>query len=45
MVVVVFAIELRPDLPVEEYEATGARMVEIVSAMGCVAMDTAARVA
>jgi heme-degrading monooxygenase HmoA len=31
MVVVVFTIKLRPDLPVAEYEETGARMVEIVT--------------
>ena len=42
MVVVVFKITLRPDLPVEEYEETGARMVELVSAMpGFVDMDYA----
>ncbi len=33
MVVVVFAITLRPDLDVAEYEEVGARMVELVSSM------------
>jgi heme-degrading monooxygenase HmoA len=43
MVVVVFTIALRPDLPASEYEETGARMVELVSAMpGFVGMDYAA---
>jgi heme-degrading monooxygenase HmoA len=31
MVIVVFSITLRPDLPVSEYEETGARMAELVS--------------
>ena len=43
MVVVVFKITLRPDLPTEEYEATGTRMVELVSALpGFLGMDYAA---
>jgi heme-degrading monooxygenase HmoA len=43
MVVVVFKITLRPDLPVAEYEETGARMVELVSGMpGFLGMDYAA---
>ncbi len=43
MVVVVFTITLRKDLPAEEYEQTGARMVELVSAMpGFLGMDYAA---
>ena len=43
MVVVVFTIALRPDLPASEYEETGARMGELVSAMpGFVGMDYAA---
>src|SRR3954470_5150273 len=33
MVVVVFTITHRPDLPVSEYEETAARMVEIVSSI------------
>ncbi len=42
MVVVVFKITLRPDLPVAHYEKTGARMVELVSAMpGFIGMDYA----
>src|SRR5687768_9054546 len=42
MVVVVFKITHRPDLPVAEYEKTGARMVELVSGMpGFVDMDYA----
>jgi heme-degrading monooxygenase HmoA len=43
MVVVVFKITLRPDLPVAEYEERGTRMVELVSAMpGFLGMDYAA---
>jgi heme-degrading monooxygenase HmoA len=42
MVVVVFKITLRPDLQVADYEATGARMVELVSSMpGFLGMDYA----
>jgi heme-degrading monooxygenase HmoA len=42
MVVVVFKITLRPDLPAAEYEETGARMVELVSGMpGFLGMDYA----
>ncbi len=42
MIVVVFRITLRPDLPAAEYEETGTRMVEIVSAMpGFLGMDYA----
>jgi heme-degrading monooxygenase HmoA len=42
MVVVVFRITHRPDLPVADYEATGARMVELVSALpGFLGMDYA----
>jgi heme-degrading monooxygenase HmoA len=42
MVVVVFRIALRPDLPASEYESTGARMVEIVSGIpGFLGMDYA----
>jgi heme-degrading monooxygenase HmoA len=42
MVVVVFRITLRPDLDVADYEATGERMVELVSGMpGFVGMDYA----
>jgi heme-degrading monooxygenase HmoA len=42
MVVVVFKITHRPDLPVAEYEETGARMVELVSGMpGFLGMDYA----
>src|ERR687895_517509 len=42
MVVVVFKITHRADLPVAEYEEVGARMVELVSAMpGFVDMDYA----
>jgi heme-degrading monooxygenase HmoA len=42
MVVVVFKITHRPDLPVADYEATGNRMVELVSAMpGFLGMDYA----
>ena len=33
MVIVVFVITHRPDIPVSEYEETGNRMVELVSAM------------
>src|SRR4051812_23426684 len=33
MVVVVFKATLRPDAPLEEYEATGGRMFELVSAL------------
>ncbi len=41
-VVVVFRITLRPDVPTEEYEQTGARMVELVSSMpGFLGMDYA----
>ena len=40
MVVVVFKITLRPDLAVSDYEATGTRMVELVSQMpGFLGMD------
>jgi heme-degrading monooxygenase HmoA len=39
-VVVVFTITPRADVPVEEYEATSAKMVELVSAMpGFLGMD------
>jgi heme-degrading monooxygenase HmoA len=42
MVVVVFKITHRADLPVAEYEQVGARMVELVTAMpGFVDMDYA----
>ena len=42
MVVVVFKITLRPDLPVDEYEKIGARMAEIVTQMpGFKGMDYA----
>lgn len=42
MVVVVFKITLRPGLPAAEYEETGTRMVELVSAMpGFISMDYA----
>jgi heme-degrading monooxygenase HmoA len=42
MVVVVFRITHRSDLPVAEYEATGARMMEIVSSMpGFLGLDYA----
>jgi heme-degrading monooxygenase HmoA len=42
MVVVVFRITHRPDLPAEEYEETGSRMVELVSSMqGFLGMDYA----
>jgi heme-degrading monooxygenase HmoA len=42
MVVVVFRITHRADLPASEYEATGARMVELVSSMpGFLGMDYA----
>jgi heme-degrading monooxygenase HmoA len=42
MIVVVFVITLRPDLPAAEYEETGTRMVELVSAMpGFLGMDYA----
>jgi heme-degrading monooxygenase HmoA len=40
MVVVVFKITHRPDLPKAEYEETGARMVELVSSVpGFLGMD------
>jgi heme-degrading monooxygenase HmoA len=43
MVVVVFSIKLRPDLPTSEYEETGARMGELASSMpGFLGMDYAA---
>lgn len=43
MVVVVFKITLRPDVPTSEYESTGNRMVELVSGMpGFLGMDYAA---
>jgi heme-degrading monooxygenase HmoA len=43
VIVVVFRIKLRPDLPVAEYEETGARMVELVSDLpGFLGMDYAA---
>jgi heme-degrading monooxygenase HmoA len=43
MVVVVFSITHRPDLPVAEYEETATRMVEIVSSIpGFLGMDYAA---
>src|SRR5688572_8542316 len=43
MVIVVFRITHRPDLPVSEYEETGNRMVELVSEMpGFLGMDYAA---
>ena len=42
MVVVVFTIRLRDDLPVAEYEQLGARMVELVtSTPGFIGMDYA----
>lgn len=42
MVVVVFRITHRPDLPESEYEETGTRMVELVSSMpGFLGMDYA----
>jgi heme-degrading monooxygenase HmoA len=42
MVVVVFRITYRADLPASEYEATGTRMVELVSSMpGFLGMDYA----
>ncbi|MEY2513658.1 MAG: hypothetical protein QOJ89_1016 [bacterium] len=42
MVVVVFRITLRPDIDVADYEATGERMVELVSVMpGFLGMDYA----
>jgi heme-degrading monooxygenase HmoA len=42
MVVVVFRITHRPDLPVAEYEDVGARMVELVSSIpGFLGMDYA----
>lgn len=42
MVVVVFRITHRPDVPTSEYEVTGARMVELVSAIpGFLGMDYA----
>ena len=42
MVIVVFKITHRPDLPRAEYEDVGARMVELVSAMpGFLGMDFA----
>lgn len=42
MVVVVFKITHRPDLPVSEYEETAARMLELVSSMeGFLGMDYA----
>jgi heme-degrading monooxygenase HmoA len=42
MVVVVFRITLRPDLPAADYEKVGAKMVELVSAMpGFLGMDYA----
>jgi heme-degrading monooxygenase HmoA len=43
MVLVVFKIRLRSDLPLADYERTGARMVELVSSLpGFVGMDYAA---
>ena len=42
MVVVVFKITHRPDLPVSEYEATATRMLELVSSIeGFLGMDYA----
>ena len=42
MVVVVFKIQHRPDLPVAEYEEVGARMLELVGEMpGFLGMDYA----
>ena len=42
MVVVVFRITYREDLPLEEYEQVGKRMIELVTAMpGFVGMDGA----
>lgn len=42
MVVVVFRITLRPDVPTSEYEAAGSRMVELISTMpGFLGMDYA----
>jgi heme-degrading monooxygenase HmoA len=43
VVIVVFAITHRTDIPMDEYERTGNRMLEIVSAMpGFLGMDYAA---
>ncbi len=43
MVIVVFKITHRADLPVDEYEAMGARMLELVSELpGFLGMDYAA---
>ena len=43
MVIVVFKITHRPDMPLADYEQTGARMVELVSSMpGFLGMDYAA---
>jgi heme-degrading monooxygenase HmoA len=43
VVIVVFSITHRPDMPMSDYEATGNRMVEIVSSMrGFLGMDYAA---
>jgi heme-degrading monooxygenase HmoA len=43
MVIVVFTITLRPDVPVAEYEEAGTRMAELVSTMsGFLGMDYAA---
>jgi heme-degrading monooxygenase HmoA len=43
MVIVVFTITLRPDIPVDEYERTGTRMTEIVSTIpGFLGMDYSA---
>jgi heme-degrading monooxygenase HmoA len=42
MVIVVFTIKLRPDVPVAEYEEAATRMVELVSGMpGFLGMDYA----
>ena len=42
MVIVVFKIQHRPDMPVAEYEEAGARMLELVSEMpGFLGMDYA----
>jgi heme-degrading monooxygenase HmoA len=43
MVIVVFTITLRPDLPADEYEATGTRMGELVGTIpGFLGMDYSA---
>jgi heme-degrading monooxygenase HmoA len=43
MVVVVFSIKLRPDLPISEYEETATQMAELAATMpGFIGMDYAA---